>query len=130
LGDDQLLHGKVGVFDGRVTLLGSYNLDLLSAKVNGEITAAVWSPDFARQNLDVIEGLIARGEPDVYEYRIARDAAGQPLRHPAGHADAGRVVVAFGHENHCKKELVEAVGDLVRVVDRGRDLPMLRDLMR
>ena len=42
-------HAKMGVFDEEVSFVGTYNLDLVSAKVNGEVGAIVYGADFAHQ---------------------------------------------------------------------------------
>src|SRR5690606_34280136 len=73
------LHPVVAVFDRRVTLVGTYNLDPISMQVNSEIMAAVWSEEFARQAAALPRAQIERGPPLTYEYRIERDARGRPV---------------------------------------------------
>jgi phosphatidylserine/phosphatidylglycerophosphate/cardiolipin synthase-like enzyme len=89
------VHGKVAVFDGEVVLLGSYNLDPFSMLISGELMVAVRSRAFARQVAAKPRAMIARGAPQVYEYRIARDDRGEPVRTPTG-----EVVIAFGPSDH------------------------------
>lgn len=103
-GDRHNLHGKAAVIDGRLALVGTYNLDPLSMALNSELVAAVWSVPFAAQLLKTPRGLIAAGPPRTYEYRIARDSAGRPRRD----AD-GRVIVAFGPADHSTPEQRAAV---------------------
>lgn len=43
------LHGKNFVFDGKVGVVGTYNFDFLSEKVNSEVVAVVKSSDFPRE---------------------------------------------------------------------------------
>lgn len=92
------LHAKRFVIDDELTLIGTYNLDPLSARLNSEVVLGVWSKGFAAENRREIEGRI--GDGASVEYRIERDAAGRAVRHPAGHPRAGRVVVIFGPADH------------------------------
>lgn len=103
-GDRHNLHGKFGVIDDRLGLLGTYNLDPLSLAINSELVAAVWSGRLAGQLLETGGGLIAAGPPTVYEYRIARDDQGRPRRD-----QDGAPIVAFGPENHVEPETWRAV---------------------
>jgi phosphatidylserine/phosphatidylglycerophosphate/cardiolipin synthase-like enzyme len=92
------IHSKFVVFDDQVTLVGSYNLDPFSMLVSGEIAVAAWSREFAEHIAVRPRVMIARGAPEVYEYKIGRDAAGHPVLEngipriefgPADHTDAG-----------------------------------------
>lgn len=96
----QPLHGKVAVIDDDITLVGSYNVDYVSAYLNGEIGLVMRSVAFADHMRAVIEDEIARGEPLVLEYRIERDAQGEAVRHPPGHANAGQPVELYGPRDH------------------------------
>jgi putative cardiolipin synthase len=93
-GDSHNLHGKLAVIDGRLGLIGTYNLDPLSMALNSELVATVWSETFAERLLEQPRRLIAAGPPRTYEYRIVRDGQGRPRRD-----GKGRVEVAFGSEN-------------------------------
>ncbi len=42
-------HAKMGTFDDEVSFVGTYNVDLVSAKVNGEVGALVYGADFAHE---------------------------------------------------------------------------------
>lgn len=119
VGSHHLLHAKVGVFDGQVTMLGSYNLDLISAQVNGEIISAVWSPAFAASMEQDIWQRIKAGAPAIYEYTIERDAQGRAIRYPSGHVKEGKPKVAFGAEQHCSEE------DLGKVLQLQNQLKLL-----
>ncbi|MBR4571601.1 MAG: phosphatidylserine/phosphatidylglycerophosphate/cardiolipin synthase family protein [Candidatus Riflebacteria bacterium] len=46
---DGQLHGKTFNFDGKVSVVGSYNFDALSEKVNSEVAVAIKSPEFSRE---------------------------------------------------------------------------------
>lgn len=66
---DGQLHGKTFTFDGKVSVVGSYNFDALSEKVNSEIAVAIKSSDFARElrecQMEDIEAAV--------EYRLGTD---------------------------------------------------------
>ncbi len=89
------LHGKMAVIDGRLSLIGTYNLDPLSMALNGELLAAIWSPPFAARVSEKPQAMIRAGAPVVFQYRIARGATGHPLRDRSG-----RPVVVFGPDDH------------------------------
>jgi phosphatidylserine/phosphatidylglycerophosphate/cardiolipin synthase-like enzyme len=82
--DTHNLHGKLAAIDRRLGLIGTYNLDPLSMAVNSEVIAAVWSERFAEALTATPRRLIACGRPATLELRIARDAAGVPLRDGRG----------------------------------------------
>ncbi len=94
LNGDQRMHAKTMVVDGEVGLIGSSNMDLLSAEVNGEIMEAIHSPAAARR----LEQEFERDRKDprnaVLEYTIQRDRRGRPVMRD------GRPIVTFGPEHH------------------------------
>jgi phosphatidylserine/phosphatidylglycerophosphate/cardiolipin synthase-like enzyme len=94
-GTSHNIHSKFAIFDGQAVLLGSYNLDPFSMLVSGEIMVAVWSRPFADQVAARTRALIAAGPPQAYEYAIARDASGTPVR-----ASTGEPVVDYGPGDH------------------------------
>lgn len=98
LASDQLMHAKRIVLDDELTLLGTFNFDPLSARVNSEVVAAVWSRGFAAENMHEMSARLEAH--DVYEYTIARDSLGRALRYPDGHPLEGRVIVRFGPRDH------------------------------
>jgi hypothetical protein len=104
------------VFDGRLAMVGTYNLDPTSQRLNSEVMAVVWSEPFAE---DVARGprrLIGRGPPAVYEYRIRRDDAGGPVLD-----ENGKPIVQFGPENHCSPaewKALAAYWGALRTADR------------
>ncbi|HSI05921.1 MAG TPA: phospholipase D-like domain-containing protein, partial [Myxococcota bacterium] len=91
---DQRMHAKTLVADGEVGLIGSSNMDLLSAEVNGEIMEAIHSRAAARR----LEAQFERDRRDprngVVEYTIRRDRRGRPVLRD------GQPVVTFGPEHH------------------------------
>jgi putative cardiolipin synthase len=92
---EQKLHAKVAVADDEVALVGSYNLDLISARINGEIAALSRSPELARDVRRGFERDMADPRFAVKEYTIKRNADGSAQR------DAkGRPIVDFGPEDH------------------------------
>lgn len=99
------LHAKRAVFDGEMTMVGTYNLDPLSETMNSELAVLVHSPFFAQRNLREIVG--RRSSPDVVEYRIARDAEGAALRDRAG-----RVVQVKGPADHVPPERLAQLHEL------------------
>jgi putative cardiolipin synthase len=109
--ESRLMHAKVGVMDDELSFVGSYNLDPLSAGVNGEVVGALWSPGIARHLAGLIRHRIEGGAPAVVEYRIARDEAGHVVRKD------GAPVVVFGPDNHCTAEQLAAVRKLNPLLD-------------
>jgi len=119
------IHGKVAVFDDVVTVVGSYNIDLVSARVNSEIVTVSWSSEFAVLGRRYVEELIEPGPERVVEYRIRRDGSGRAVRD-----DAGAVVVEFGPEQHCTPETMAGVRNQQKKLDLlRRMIPGLRDLL-
>lgn len=114
--DHQLMHSKRMVIDGKVTMIGTYNLDLLSALMNSEVMLAAWDERFANENQRLMEN--RRSLPHVRRYEIFRDHDGRALRHPKGHAREGRVIVRFGPEHHIPPEKLEELLLLREVVTR------------
>lgn len=115
-GDAHNIHAKVAAIDNQLALIGTYNLDPLSMSFNGELVAAIWSVRFAAHLLEKPRQLVAAGPPRVYEYRIARDGQGRPIRD-----DDGKVVVAFGPENHVRPEewkTIQLYRKLVRIAGK------------
>lgn len=125
---ERKLHAKVAVLDDRLSLVGTYNMDLLSSRVNSEVAVAIWSEEFAAQQRAEVEERLNAPANDAREYTIARDASGAPVRD-----DQGRVQVATGPEDHItpedlswiKRTSLEALEGLARAT---QDLPSLREL--
>ena len=66
---DGQLHGKTFNFDGKVAVVGSYNFDALSEKVNSEIAVAIKSKDFCGE----LRGDQMNDIEEAVEYRMATD---------------------------------------------------------
>lgn len=61
------LHGKNFAFDAQIGIVGTYNFDFLSEKVNSEVVAVVKAPDFASElRSEIISDLRSS-----VEYRLA-----------------------------------------------------------
>jgi putative cardiolipin synthase len=101
--EPRLMHAKVSVIDGVVSFVGSYNLDPLSAYVNGEVVGVIWSEAEATVLLHSIRGIIDAGRPRVAEYTILRDADGKAVLRD------GAPTVTFGPDDHCTVEQLSAV---------------------
>jgi cardiolipin synthase C len=115
-GESTTLHSKLAVFDGTLALVGTYNLDPTSMTMNSEVTAVVWSRDFAARVKKIPLERIAEGPPAVYEYRIERDDDRAPVLD-----EDGTPRIAFGPRDHSEptawKELA-AYWALLRAADR------------
>lgn len=118
VGEKRTLHTKLMIFDDQAVVIGTYNLDPVSMWVNSELMAAIWSETFARQAAEQPVRLIAAGAPRVYEYRIHRDAKGEPLRD----AD-GKPRVAFGPADHSSPDDWGQVQLYRKLLQAGRHLP-------
>ena len=107
--ESRLMHAKVGVIDGVLSFVGSYNLDPLSAGVNGEVLTAIWSERFATQQRDNIMDRIATGK--IREYTIHKDAQGTPVLRD------GKPIVTSGPDDHCDAEVLRKVRKLEFVLE-------------
>ncbi len=67
------LHAKNWVFDGKIGVVGTYNLDYLSEQVNSEVVVAIKSEAFARELRDEIFKDVARSQ----EYQVAINERGE-----------------------------------------------------
>ncbi|HNX76761.1 MAG TPA: phosphatidylserine/phosphatidylglycerophosphate/cardiolipin synthase family protein [Candidatus Rifleibacterium sp.] len=103
---NERLHAKIFVFDGLVTVVGSYNMDPLSEQVNSEVVAAIHDKPFAQMTRNRIFNLMKK---NIIEYRLERDSE-------------GRIVKRYGPEDHVKSETVKKM-------NRLRKLQWLRPLI-
>ncbi|GAB1354139.1 MAG TPA: phosphatidylserine/phosphatidylglycerophosphate/cardiolipin synthase family protein [Candidatus Rifleibacterium sp.] len=103
---NERLHAKIFVFDGLVTIVGSYNMDPLSEQVNSEVVAAIHDKPFAQMTRNRIFNLMKK---NIIEYRLERDSE-------------GRIVKRVGPEDHVKSETVKKM-------NRLRKLQWLRPLI-
>lgn len=100
---DRKFHTKSAVIDDDKTVVSTYNLDLLSGFVNGEVGAVVKSKELAADLTAAFEHDMADPANGFIEYQIKRDADGKTIRG----AD-GEPVAEFGPEDHLPKEVLEA----------------------
>ena len=63
---------------------------------------AAWSPALASDLLRTRRQFIDKGAPQIYEYRIMRDADGNPVFDSSNQA-----IIEFGPENHISKETMQ-----------------------
>jgi cardiolipin synthase C len=98
---DRKFHTKSAVIDDDQTFISTYNLDLLSGYVNGEVGALVKSKELA----DDLNGAFAADKSDpangFIEYKIQKDAQGNAI------LKDGKPVIEFGPENHLPKDILE-----------------------
>ncbi len=98
---DRKFHTKSAVIDDDETIVSTYNLDLLSGFVNGEVGAVVKSKEVATDLLAAFEHDKADPANGFIEYTIAKDAAGKAV------LEDGKPVTVFGPENHLSAEMLE-----------------------
>lgn len=110
----QMLHAKRATFDDDLTLIGTYNIDPLSAHVNSEMMLSVWSPEFNAQNRAELD--VARRSNAMIEYKIVRDGDNRALRHPRGDPREGQVVVAYGPRDHVPAKQIDDLVTLKHVL--------------
>ncbi len=70
------LHAKVFIIDGSITVIGTYNLDQQSERVNSEIVAMIKSRDFAQRNRLLVEKDLAQ----TTRYQVIRDENGKIIK--------------------------------------------------
>ncbi|MFZ9886335.1 MAG: phospholipase D-like domain-containing protein [Myxococcota bacterium] len=100
-----LMHAKRIIVDDQLTLIGTFNLDPLSARVNSEIIAAAWSQDFATLNRSSLEQRL--NSSDIIEYKIFRTTSGRAIRYPSGHRDHGKIMIHTGPSSHTAADSIE-----------------------
>jgi len=66
------LHAKNFVFDGKIGIVGTYNMDYISEDVNSEVVAAVKSNEFGKELRDEIMSDVAQSK----QYKIEVEADG------------------------------------------------------
>jgi phosphatidylserine/phosphatidylglycerophosphate/cardiolipin synthase-like enzyme len=132
---ERKLHAKVAVVDDVLTLVGTYNMDFISERVNSELATLVWSPEFADQASAGIARDKSEERNGVVEYRILRDGQGNPIRSDGKPVldDQGNLVnepeVAYGPEDHVPtRVLAEYRQRISRWSFLRRFLPQLRPL--
>jgi putative cardiolipin synthase len=93
------LHAKCAVMDDVLSFVSTYNLDFISAHVNSEVGAAMWSPALAAQLTQAIRADLYDPANQCKEYTIQKDAAGNAVM------QGGSPVVVYGAKNHLSPEV-------------------------
>lgn len=98
---ERKFHAKTFVVDGKVSGDTSYNADLLSGMVNGEIGAITRSEPAARDLLQAIYADLQDPANKFREWTIKRDANGNAVKGPDG-----KPIVEHGPEHDVSKKLL------------------------
>ncbi|MDD2998040.1 MAG: phosphatidylserine/phosphatidylglycerophosphate/cardiolipin synthase family protein [Candidatus Riflebacteria bacterium] len=83
------LHSKVFVFDRKVAVIGTYNMDYVSEQINSEVIAVVKAKSFATQ----VAQKIMEDMKNSHEYKIKVESDGS-------------VKTLFGPESHSDKSVI------------------------
>lgn len=117
------LHAKCAVMDDVLSFVSTYNLDFISAHVNSEVGAAVWSAPLAAELTRSVRSDLFDPSNMVKEYTIQRDSAGNPVM------SGGQPVITYGAQNHLAPEVWERYKRLRRGTSGLQDLaPQLQPL--
>lgn len=92
------LHSKVFVFDRKVAIIGTYNMDYVSEQINSEVVAAVKARPFATQ----VAERIMQDIKDSHEYKIKVE-------------NDGSVKTVFGPETHSDKKIIDRLNMLQKL---------------
>lgn len=95
------LHAKCAVMDDALCVVATYNLDFISAHVNSEVGAAVWSPAVAAQLTQAVRADLHDPSNLIKEYTIQKDASGDAV------LQGGKPVVVYGAKNHLDPKVWE-----------------------
>lgn len=125
-------HAKRAVIDGEVSVVGTYNLDLVSSSVNGEVAAVVWGQEFADEVTQAIGADFANPGVGYVQYQIARDADGQPVdAHGEPVPPNGKPAAIFGPANHVDPAELKSYDKRIGRWNWAREhLPQLKSLRR
>jgi phosphatidylserine/phosphatidylglycerophosphate/cardiolipin synthase-like enzyme len=120
---ERKFHSKAFVLDGKVSGDTSYNADLLSGLVNGEVGAVTRSEASAQNLMGAIYDDLRDPANNFKEWSIKRDAAGVPVR------DAkGQLIAEHGPDQDISKKLqriykpVQYLCNLLTKVPLGKPL--------
>jgi len=92
------LHSKVFVFDRKIAVIGTYNMDYVSEQINSEVVAVIKSRPFANQ----VAGKIMRDIEDSHEYKIKVERDGS-------------IKTIFGPESHSDKAVIDRLNMLQKL---------------
>jgi putative cardiolipin synthase len=98
LDGDQRLHAKTAIVDGKISAVGSFNLDFLSSHINGEILETINNEEVAAKEEAQFWRDIQNPRNRVREYTIVREKSGKPLMRN------GEPVIKYGPKNHVSPE--------------------------
>lgn len=98
---DRKFHGKSAVIDDDVSLVTTYNLDLLSGYVNSEVGAAVWSREMATDLKQVVDDDLANPKNGFLEYKIRTYDDGRAI------VKDGKPQPLFGPEDHLPQKVLD-----------------------
>lgn len=122
---ERKLHAKVATIDDDISIVSSYNLDLLSGYVNSEIGAVVKSKSFNTRMNEVFLADHADPKNGVVEYLIEKDASGRAV------LEDGQPKVVFGPDDHLPRSVIEKyAGKREFWMDVRDSLPYFRPLRR
>lgn len=92
------LHSKVFVFDRRIAVIGTYNMDYVSEQINSEVVAVIKSRSFAnRVALRIHEDMKFSHE---YKIKVERN---------------GKITTIFGPESHSDKKIIDRLNLLKKL---------------
>ena len=122
-GGERKMHAKVAVADENVSLVSTYNLDLLSSQINGEVGSLMWSKEVASDVIKSIDDDLNDPRNAVVEYTIQRDVDGRAMRID------GKPIVVRGPGSHVDADTVRNyrwAGDVADIARRV--IPGLNDM--
>jgi phosphatidylserine/phosphatidylglycerophosphate/cardiolipin synthase-like enzyme len=120
------LHAKTAVFDDVVSLIGTYNLDYMSARVNSEILSVTWSEGFAGQLTESILNDPSYAS-DLFEYRIKMNDDGSPVDSDPS-TPGIEPIVEQGAEDHVPQEIMDEYVKIRKKTRLMGKLPQLNSL--
>ena len=119
------MHGKMAIFDDSLTVVSSYNLDLVSKEVNGEAGTVIWGPEFAKEARASMEQDFQDPTVGYREYQIARDADGHAIENAQG------FISTFGPENHVEPAVLQKYEKKIKRWNWIREhLPQFKEVRR
>lgn len=121
---EQKLHAKTALADDEIAFISSYNMDLLSEQINGEIAVLAHSRSLTKELAQSYAADAANPAHGMMEYKIERNADGSPVIRD------GEPVIAFGPRDHVGGFKMFQLGVLQWLVRQARKLPMLADIPR
>ena len=87
------LHAKVFVFDRKISIVGTYNMDYVSQDINSEIVTVINSSDFAKICREKIM-------EDIQKYSVEYKISVNP---------DGSINVIYGPSNHCSQSVLKKI---------------------